>query len=85
MKILITGATSFVGGALVRALAANAAHSLIAAVRKPAPHLDHLAQCIEIASIDGNTSWTEALVGVDIIIHTAARVHVMRESTPDPP
>jgi len=35
---------------------------------------------INISSIDANTSWLEALQNIDVVIHLAARVHVMREN-----
>jgi len=36
------------------------------------------------AELNGDFDWTRAVTGVDTVIHTAARVHVMKESTPDP-
>lgn len=37
-----------------------------------------------MGSIDGTTDWTRALEGVDCIVHAAARVHVMHESSATP-
>ena len=41
-------------------------------------------ESVRIASIDGTTEWEEALSGVDSIVHLAARVHMLRDDTPDP-
>jgi nucleoside-diphosphate-sugar epimerase len=37
-----------------------------------------------VGDIGLETDWAEALNGIEGIIHLAARVHVMRESTVDP-
>ena len=42
------------------------------------------AHVVEIGDIDGDTSWQAALQGIDVVVHTAARVHVMRDSVADP-
>lgn len=34
--------------------------------------------------IDGETNWTEGLSGVGVVIHLAARVHIMSDDAPDP-
>jgi len=39
---------------------------------------------IEIPSIDAHTAWRSALAGVDVIVHLAARAHVIRETATDP-
>lgn len=35
-------------------------------------------------AIDGKTDWSTALSHVDVVVHLAARVHVMNESAQDP-
>lgn len=37
-----------------------------------------------VDSIDNETNWADALYGVDIVIHLAARVHVMKDVSVDP-
>jgi nucleoside-diphosphate-sugar epimerase len=42
---------------------------------------------VEQALVDDlgpDTSWTHALSGIDAVVHTAARAHVMRDTAPDP-
>lgn len=37
-----------------------------------------------VGSIDDNTNWSDALRGVNVVIHLASRVHVMEECAADP-
>jgi nucleoside-diphosphate-sugar epimerase len=37
-----------------------------------------------VGSIDGATKWTAALCAVDVVVHLAARVHVMKDMSSDP-
>lgn len=81
MRILITGASGFVGTHLVGALSRS--HQIIAVVRTPAPVPD--ADELKIVpTINADTDWSDALRGVDMAIHLAARVHVMNETATDP-
>lgn len=75
--ILVTGATGFVGAALVSDLSARG-QAFRAASRLP------LAGHMAVGAIDGSTDWSGALIDVDTVIHLAARVHIMRDSVPDP-
>jgi len=82
MKFLITGANGFVGKALSVELLRQG-YAVAAAVRS-AEGVVEGASVQLLGSIDKDTDWTEALLGVDVVIHLAARVHVMREDTADP-
>jgi nucleoside-diphosphate-sugar epimerase len=78
-RVLITGATGFVGRALVST--ATPLH-LRAAVRSHAvPALG--ADQVIIGNIDGQTDWSQALAGIDCVVHLAARVHVMNPTAGD--
>ena len=81
-RVLITGATGFVGHALVPYLTARG-HIVRIAVRNPdaAPAA---AETVRIDDIGPDTAWQTALSGVDLVVHLAARVHVMRETASDP-
>jgi UDP-glucose 4-epimerase len=83
--ILVTGATGFVGGALVRQLAADRSfNSVVAAVRRKAESLPKGVQKISVGDLLPTTDWSTALQGVDTVVHCAARVHVMQDDTTDP-
>lgn len=75
--MLVTGATGFVGQALCAELSRRA---LEYRPVSRAPRLGFIA----IGAIDGATDWSGALAGVDVVMHLAARVHVMNESAADP-
>ncbi|MSU96892.1 SDR family oxidoreductase [Pseudomonas mandelii] len=82
--ILLTGATGFVGGAILKRLHHENKHSVVVAVRDKSrvPIQGVPKVCIE--SFDGVTRWEEHLTGSNIVIHTAARVHVMNDVEADP-
>jgi UDP-glucose 4-epimerase len=37
-----------------------------------------------VGGIDGNTDWQDVLTGCEVVVHLAARVHVMQEATANP-
>ncbi|AIE86630.1 NAD-dependent epimerase/dehydratase family protein [Fimbriimonas ginsengisoli] len=82
MRILLTGATGFVGRACVERLAG---HDLVAAVRggSESKPLAASLRAVEVGDIGPTTDWAEALVGVDAVLHVAGRAHVLREPDAD--
>jgi nucleoside-diphosphate-sugar epimerase len=82
MKFLITGANGFVGRALGAELLRRG-HFVRAAVRAADKFSDDVAP-VAVGDIDDTTDWSEALRDVEVVIHLAARVHVMRETDADP-
>ncbi|MNM64497.1 GDP-6-deoxy-D-mannose reductase [compost metagenome] len=81
--VFLTGATGFVGGATLRCLIARN-YTVIAALRNGSQLLQSKVSTIHVDSIDGATSWKNGLTGVDVVIHAAARVHVMNDTETDP-
>ena len=71
-RILLTGAGGFVGRGLAPALAADG-WIVRAAMRRPAP----LAGVSEFAEADlsAPVDWTDALAGVDAVVHSAGIAH----------
>ena len=86
-SVLVTGANGFVGQAVVAALAHSEAWTVRAAVRgDSASHERNVipVPLVSVGAIDARTDWTVALRGIDAVVHSAARVHVMRDTAADP-
>jgi nucleoside-diphosphate-sugar epimerase len=81
-KVLVTGAGGFVGRPLCEELR-HRGYRVRAAVRAPG-RLAADMETAAVGAIDGGTDWTEALRGVEAVIHLAARVHVMKDRAADP-
>ena len=81
--ILVTGANGFVGHALCDSLLQHGYH-VRGAVRSNDVILNSRILRIPVGEINTLTDWSAALAGVDVVIHLAARVHVMNETSSDP-
>ena len=82
-RVLVTGASGFVGGALCAGLA-SLGHEVRAAVRNPEIFSIGGCDVMKISSIDSDTDWAVCVADVDVVIHLAARVHVMTDKASDP-
>jgi nucleoside-diphosphate-sugar epimerase len=71
-RVLVTGASGFVGSVLCPMLT-SAGYRVRAAERSAAPQA---AERVVVGDIGGETDWAQALGGVDLVIHLAARVHL---------
>ena len=80
--ILVTGASGFVGRRLCPEII-NRGGRVRAALRTPDWTCKDI-ESVNAGEIDGQTNWREALRDVDVVIHLAARVHVMREGSHNP-
>lgn len=78
-RVLLTGATGFVGGALLRRLAEQREHVVVATTRSSPPGIPSSPGVVPVGGLDASaqTDWRDALAGCDTVVHAAARVHVM--------
>ena len=76
-KVLVTGASGFVGRALLKELSARGID--FRPVFRPGK-LSMETQAHVVDGIDATTDWTRAFDGVSTVVHLAARVHVMNDS-----
>ncbi len=81
-RALVTGATGFVGRAFVSS-ARGAGYRVTRALREKGQEAVGTEDVV-IGSIGPGTEWGRALEEVEVVVHLAARVHVMRERAADP-
>lgn len=89
MKIVLTGPTGFVGNALIKELMEQA-YQVKAILRQPSAALPASVDQIVIGDLSNLTDKTlnrallDALEHAEVLVHTAARVHVMKDRAPNP-
>lgn len=81
MNVLVTGASGFIGRGLMQTLDRRQGFSATGAVRSEDTGLGNT---IAVGNIDAHTDWLPALHDVEVVVHTAARVHVMADHATDP-
>ncbi|MBF0471991.1 MAG: SDR family oxidoreductase [Gammaproteobacteria bacterium] len=85
MELLITGASGFIGSALVRLLSQDERYRVRATYRSlPQLQLESRISPLLIPGLSADWDWRRDLLGVEVVVHTAARVHVMDETVDDP-
>lgn len=82
MKILLTGSTGFVGKHISTCLGQREIYDLSCAVRKPGSCA--FGREIVTGDLNAATDLNSALEGVNVVIHAAARAHIMNDGTVDP-
>ncbi|MXS80080.1 NAD-dependent epimerase/dehydratase family protein [Nitrosomonas sp. GH22] len=86
MNILLTGSSGFVGGTIWQTLRQRKVtvrpvfRTSVSALTAGCP----VDEAVIVPTLDAATDWTQALAGVDVIVHCAARVHVMQDNATDP-
>lgn len=85
MRILVTGAGGFIGGALCRVLAAKG-YQVIAGLRRAGDAIGApgAVQTRVLGDLGGEDDPGPALAGVDTVVHLAARAHMIADPARDP-
>src|SRR5690554_277809 len=82
MNILLTGASGFLGRHIARRMIRDDSFRLTAGVRAD---IDlPVAQVCVPDGLDHDTDWSGALRGQDVVIHAAARAHVLKDDVANP-
>lgn len=78
-RILVTGANGFVGKAVCEHLLRCGANVKGAVRSRP-----FASYQVQAPSLTADANWTALLQQVDVVVHCAARVHVMADTATDP-
>jgi len=81
-RVLVTGATGFVGQTLCERLT-QAGFVVRAALRTERAVAASVSEKTVSGDITGATKWDVALENVDVVVHLAARTHVLHDSATD--
>lgn len=82
MKVLVTGATGFIGSALIKALARKNQYHIIASSRRESDTVAEYVEKLELCEITSSTNWRSLITGVDCVVHTAGVAHVLGSRNP---
>lgn len=82
MKVLVTGASGFMARVLLRMLAETDCHQVVTLSRKK--ELPEVLDSSTLNQCFSTANFLDLLDGVDVVVHTAARAHVLNEMATDP-
>ncbi|QIL42833.1 SDR family oxidoreductase [Acidovorax sp. HDW3] len=80
--VLLTGASGFIGQSLVGRL--GQCGVFVRPIFRSAMQTAGTKDAVIVPGLDASTNWNAVLHDVDVIIHTAARAHIMRDEALDP-
>ncbi|MDQ0739335.1 NAD-dependent epimerase/dehydratase family protein [Pseudomonas sp. W4I3] len=82
-KILLTGGTGFVGRPLLESLV-TAGYPFVNVTRRDSALVLPGVQTCVIPTLSGDNNWSASLQGVEVVIHSAGRAHIMNETHSNP-
>jgi nucleoside-diphosphate-sugar epimerase len=81
-KITVTGANGFVGSILCAEAASRGFK--VMGITRASSDLPRNVKNIAVGSIDGNNDWKAALLGCEVVVHLAARAHILNDDFTNP-
>jgi nucleoside-diphosphate-sugar epimerase len=82
VNIVLTGATGFLGARLADQIDRQGGLNLTCLVRKAVPA--GRGREVVIKGLDASSDWSAILKNQNVVIHAAARAHIMKEEVTDP-
>ena len=82
MNVLLTGASGFLGSRLAKVLYSYPGVDLTNVMRRSIE--THASNIVEVSSLDANTDWLTALASQQVVIHAAARAHIIKDEISEP-
>ncbi|MBK9130724.1 MAG: NAD-dependent epimerase/dehydratase family protein [Gammaproteobacteria bacterium] len=83
-RLLLTGATGFVGRTLLHRLCRDAIYDPKLITRRPIPGLPGHIEVTHVDDIGPTNNYKEALAGSEVVVHAAARAHRINDRVADP-
>ena len=80
--VVVTGANGFVGRALCAEIVARG--TAVRGITRSACDFPSGTESFRVGDIDDSTNWQDALAGCRVVVHLAARVHVMADTAANP-
>jgi nucleoside-diphosphate-sugar epimerase len=80
VNVLVTGASGFVGSQVFSELEMDERFRPLGVVRSIKGKSHH----VPVGDLNCDTQWHEVLASQGVVIHTAARAHIMKDEVPDP-
>jgi len=83
INVLVTGASGFIGSSLLSCLSIKEGIRVSGAFKHQFSNIPPGIQTFQVGDLGDNTNWIPALNNIGVVVHTAARVHVMNDRAND--
>jgi len=84
MKVLVTGGAGFVAKAVLERLFSDPIFNVVYVTRKPLEASLSTPAALSVGDINGDTNWFNALQNTQMVLHLAARAHILSDKSSNP-